>query len=68
MTTYDIDTKILNNQTEDKILCKCGHRVLMSNRKKKIICSWCGNYVYKNKQIEFEEKLKSKINKDNLSK
>lgn len=26
----------------------------------KQLCSWCGHYVYRNKNLEFKEKLKSK--------
>lgn len=41
---------------ENKIVCKCGHRVYIG-RKDKIVCSWCGNYVYKDKKLEFKERL-----------
>lgn len=46
-----------------KIKCKCGHSILMKNNK--IICSYCGNYVYKNKKIEFMDKLKGELKKWN---
>ena len=40
-----------------KVKCKCGHTVLISPVKSKILCSFCGNYVYRDKKIEFMEKL-----------
>ena len=44
-----------------KIKCKCSHSVFMPYGVDKKICSHCGNYVYKNKQIEFKDKLLKKI-------
>ena len=42
-----------------KYYCKCGHTVViypMENKVKKI-CSWCGNWVYIDKKVEFKEKF-----------
>lgn len=47
------------------VKCKCGHTVNFTSNKNKIICSWCGNYVYKNKKVEFIEKLKKEMRKIN---
>lgn len=44
-----------------KINCKCGHRVIVPVWVDKQICGWCGYYVYRNKQLEFKEKLKQRI-------
>lgn len=49
---------------EHKIKCKCGHRMLIPYHVDKIICSWCGNYVYKNKRVEFKDKLSREIRKN----
>lgn len=40
-----------------KVMCKCGHKTILINSEK-AICSWCGNYVYKNKKLEFRERMK----------
>lgn len=40
-----------------KVKCKCGHTIVMV-RRKKVLCSHCGYYVYKNKQEEFRDKMK----------
>lgn len=37
--------------------CKCGHRVVMSNKRKKVLCNWCNHYVYRDKKDEFIERV-----------
>ena len=45
--------------------CSCGHTINIPNKMDKIICSHCGNYVFKDKKTEFEYRLKEA--KNNLS-
>lgn len=33
-----------------KVKCKCSHVVLFTRGKDRIICSHCGNYIYKDKK------------------
>ena len=47
--------------TNHKVKCKCSHSVFMPYGTDKKICSYCGNYVYRNKEIEFKEKLLKKL-------
>lgn len=63
MKTYEIDkySRILQDH---KITCKCGHRMLIPYHVDKMICSWCGNYVYRNKRVEFKDKLSKEIRKN----
>ncbi len=42
--------------------CKCGHSVLISRKKIKELCNWCGNYVYRNARDEFKDRLGVKLN------
>lgn len=44
-----------------KYECRCGHRVIISSKRDKCICNWCGSYVFKDKKREFEYRLKEKI-------
>ena len=44
-----------------KITCKCGRKVVVPVFIDKQLCSWCGNYVYRNKQVEFKEKMKQRL-------
>lgn len=50
---------IANNSTK----CKCGHSVAFPNKTDKVICSWCGNYVFKDKKDEFKYKLSQEMKK-----
>lgn len=44
-----------------KYKCKCGHRVVIPYFMDKNICSWCHEYVFKNKETEFKYRLKEKL-------
>ena len=42
-----------------KYKCKhCGHKVVIPTWVDKQLCSWCGYYVFRNKQLEFRENMK----------
>ena len=45
-----------------KIMCKCGRKVFEGLKRDKQLCDWCGNYVYRNKQAEFKDKMKKRLN------
>lgn len=53
--------KLANARNNAKVKCKCGHTLNMGFQDK-VICHWCGKYVFKNKKIEFEYRMKE-INK-----
>ena len=44
-----------------KYQCKCGHKVIIPYWRDKALCTWCNHYVYKDKQVEFKEKMKEKL-------
>lgn len=46
-----------------KYMCKCGHRVIIPYNVDKVLCSWCHNYVFKDKQVEFKYRLNEVKNK-----
>ena len=52
MGSYKEDSKKLDFYSKNSIKCKCGHTNFLGSREK-IICSWCGEYVFRNKRIEF---------------
>lgn len=54
--------KTMSELDKVKFRCKCGHKVVIPAWVDRQICDWCGNYVYKNKEIEFKHKLKGAIN------
>lgn len=52
--------KLDNNRANFKRYCKCGHSIVFpaNSKTNKTICSWCGNYIYKNDLEEFKENIK----------
>lgn len=55
------EKKYLNSISLSKVKCKCGHSVVIPNAER-TICSWCGEWVYKNHLMEFKYNLKKAIN------
>ena len=46
-----------------RIKCpNCGHSITLTNRFGRVLCNWCGKWVYKDSKTEFKYKLKEKIN------
>lgn len=41
-----------------KVRCKCSHTMYMPYNVNKVVCNYCGNFVYKNKREEFKDTLK----------
>ena len=44
-----------------KVECKCGHINILTSRKGYQLCSWCHNLVFKDKQKEFEYRMKENL-------
>lgn len=57
------EQKIADSKSKVKQICKCGHSVIVPSYVKKVKCNWCGCYVFKNKQDEFNYKLEIAIRK-----
>ena len=60
MTTKE-DTRYFNERAKHKVKCKCGHSIAMKPTLNKILCRWCGNYVYKEQKDEFKDALLRKL-------
>lgn len=59
------DDRMFEEYSKYKIKCKhCGHSTTMPIFLDKKICSWCGNYIFRTKEIEFKHKLNQAINKE----
>lgn len=39
--------------------CKCSHTQLIPYNIDKVICSYCGKWIYKSKEDEFKDKIKN---------
>lgn len=66
-------TRMKGNRLEDpikysrellqkRIKCNCGHSIYIPPHMDKVICNWCGNYVFKDKKTEFSFRLKEATN------
>ena len=67
MGNYREDTKKIDFYTRNSTKCKCGHTNFLGSRDK-IICSWCGEYVFKNKKIEFKHRIGELLKNEMLDK
>lgn len=43
------------------VKCECGHSINITNRYKRIVCSWCGKMVYLNEDDKKKNDFKSKV-------
>lgn len=60
MSFHEIN-KLMEESKKYRVYCKCGSsRIFVAgkNSADKLICPNCGNYIYRNKQIEFKERMK----------
>lgn len=58
---WDKFTVKLDSITRGSIKCKtCGHTVLLNNIDK-VVCTWCGHYVYKSNRQEFKDRLLNEL-------
>ena len=48
-----------SERSKYKRYCKCGHSQVFppTIKKNKLICTWCGSYIYKNDLEEFKGNL-----------
>ena len=60
---YKEDSKRLNSITENTIKCKCGCSITFCVQTDRVICNWCGNYVYRTPELEFKYKIKNELDK-----
>ena len=55
------DTRRFNEITNNTKKCKCGHSVLINAGVDKVLCTWCNNYVFKDKKTEDLYRVKEKL-------
>lgn len=59
--TFKEDNRYFQERTNYKVKCKCGHTMTIRPTNKKKLCSWCGNYVYREAKDEFKNILLKKL-------
>lgn len=47
--------------TKHRTLCKCGHSVLVTEKKGYQLCNWCHNLVFINKEAELKYRNKEML-------
>jgi len=57
------EDKLAEEQSKYKVYCKCGHSVVIYpiNKTNRKLCSWCGNYVYKDPEEQKKYDFKCKL-------
>ncbi len=58
------EQRLWEEKDKNKTTCKCGHVNIIMNKNGYHLCSWCKNYVFKDKQTEFEYRLKENLIKE----
>lgn len=58
--TYSEIEKLDSERSDARILCKCGHSLLINNKENRALCSHCHNFVFKTKKDEFLYRMKEK--------
>lgn len=52
------EAKIDEYYSQFKVKCKCGHTFPMPYTIDKLLCDHCGVYYYRDKKLEFKERMK----------
>lgn len=69
MSRLKDDIAIDKDRAMHRKYCSCGHSITFPDYSKtnKILCTYCGHYIYKNKKEEFKDRLflnmKKSVNK-----
>lgn len=58
-----LDERYGDYMTQFRYKCKCGHTLTLRPNQDKKLCNFCGEYFYKDKKLEFKEKLKNELRK-----
>lgn len=61
MKGFMYDKKLYESASRGRIYCQnCGHSLIIG-KQDKVICDWCGHYVFKDKKAEFKYRLKEQL-------
>lgn len=58
------DDKFFTERSKYKKECSCGHSVSISPHTQKVVCHWCGKYVFRDNKAEFLYRLNEAKNKE----
>ena len=60
---YNSPTQYTMKNRNNFVYCRCGHTLEFWHGETKILCNWCGTFVFKNKKEEFKSKMKERLKK-----
>jgi ribosomal protein S27E len=60
---YEKPTLYTLTRRENQVKCKCGHTVEFWHGENKVLCNWCGDYVFKSKLEEIKHRMKGRLKK-----
>lgn len=50
--------KMFDVYGQNTYTCSCGHRISIAKSCEKVVCSYCGRYVFRDKKDEFKYRMK----------
>ena len=57
------DEMISEYYSEFMYRCECSHTQLIPNQIDKVICTHCGKWIYRDKKLEFKDRMKNLLKK-----
>lgn len=64
--TWKEDLRRFKSLSECRYYYYCGHSVIINPPEERTLCTYCGHWVYKDKQKYFKERLKGYINENTI--
>ena len=64
--TWKEDLRRFKSLSECRYYCYCGHSVIINPKETRVLCTYCGHWVYKDKQKYFKERLRGYINENTI--
>lgn len=56
--------KLFEDKQKYRVVCKCGHTNFIVNKSGRCLCSYCNEWVFKDKKTEFEYRLLEKCKRE----
>lgn len=63
MKSFKEDTKMFEELYKYRVICKCSHVVTMKHADR-MICTHCGEWIYRTPEIQFKYKMMGLLNKE----
>ena len=68
--TFKEEKRLIDILDQYKVICSCGHRIIITNKSKKRVCRYCGRMVYLHeedkKRNDFKVEMRRLLNERSL--